>query len=60
MAVIARVPIDRVKDFARECGWTELRLLSSTRNTYNTGARHAFAAHATPTLSNFNIRAPAL
>jgi predicted dithiol-disulfide oxidoreductase (DUF899 family) len=34
-AVIARAPIDRVMDFARERDWRSLRLLSSTNNAFN-------------------------
>lgn len=35
LAVIARAPIDRVMDFARQRGWSDLRLLSSAGNTYH-------------------------
>jgi len=33
--VVARSPIDRIMDVARERGWNGLRLLSSSANTYN-------------------------
>jgi predicted dithiol-disulfide oxidoreductase (DUF899 family) len=35
LAVVAKSPIGRIRDFARERGWNHLRLLSSARNTYN-------------------------
>jgi predicted dithiol-disulfide oxidoreductase (DUF899 family) len=35
LAVIAKMPIDRVMAFARDRGWRNLRLLSSAHNTYN-------------------------
>jgi predicted dithiol-disulfide oxidoreductase (DUF899 family) len=35
LAVVARSPIQRLRDFARERGWRNLRLLSSASNTYN-------------------------
>jgi predicted dithiol-disulfide oxidoreductase (DUF899 family) len=35
LAVIARAPIERVTDFARERGWRDLRLLSSANNSFN-------------------------
>ena len=34
-AVVARSPIQRIREFARLRGWRNLRLLSSERNTYN-------------------------
>jgi predicted dithiol-disulfide oxidoreductase (DUF899 family) len=34
-AVVAKAPIPRVLAFARERGWSRLRLLSSAMNTYN-------------------------
>jgi predicted dithiol-disulfide oxidoreductase (DUF899 family) len=34
-AVIAKSPIERIRAFARERGWRNLRLLSSASNTYN-------------------------
>jgi predicted dithiol-disulfide oxidoreductase (DUF899 family) len=34
-AVVAKSPIDRVRQVARERGWRNLRLLSSSRNSYN-------------------------
>lgn len=36
LAVIAKSPIQRIRTFARERGWRNLRLLSSARNTFNT------------------------
>jgi predicted dithiol-disulfide oxidoreductase (DUF899 family) len=35
LAVIAKSPIARVTEFARQRGWDKLRLLSSARNSYN-------------------------
>jgi predicted dithiol-disulfide oxidoreductase (DUF899 family) len=34
-AVVAKSPIDRVRQVARERGWRNLRLLSSSRSSYN-------------------------
>jgi predicted dithiol-disulfide oxidoreductase (DUF899 family) len=34
-AVVAKSPIQRICDFARERGWTSFRMLSSANNTYN-------------------------
>jgi predicted dithiol-disulfide oxidoreductase (DUF899 family) len=35
LVVIAKSPIARILDFARERGWRNLRLLSSAANSYN-------------------------
>jgi predicted dithiol-disulfide oxidoreductase (DUF899 family) len=35
LAVVARSPIERIQQLARERGWRNLRLLSSAHNTYN-------------------------
>lgn len=35
LAVIARSPIERIREFAGQRGWRNLRLLSSSKNTYN-------------------------
>jgi predicted dithiol-disulfide oxidoreductase (DUF899 family) len=35
LAVVAKSPIARLREFARGRGWNHLRLLSSARNTYN-------------------------
>ena len=35
LAVVAKSPLDRIRAFARERGWRNLRLLSSAVNTYN-------------------------
>ncbi len=35
LAVVAKSPIARVRQFAKERGWRNLRLLSSAQNTYN-------------------------
>lgn len=35
LVVIAKSPIARIRDFARERGWTRLRLVSSADNSYN-------------------------
>src|SRR5262249_16135153 len=34
-AVVAKSPIERLRDFARSRGWDNLRLLSSEKNSYN-------------------------
>jgi predicted dithiol-disulfide oxidoreductase (DUF899 family) len=35
LVVIAKSPLDRIRAYARQRGWTRLRLLSSAGNTYN-------------------------
>ncbi|HVV62823.1 MAG TPA: DUF899 family protein [Pseudolabrys sp.] len=35
LAVVAKSPIARIRDFARSRGWSRLRFLSSAGNTYN-------------------------
>lgn len=35
LAVVARSPIDRIVGFAKSRGWNNVRLLSSSKNTYN-------------------------
>jgi len=35
LAVVARSPISRIRDWGRARGWNNLRLLSSANNTYN-------------------------
>jgi predicted dithiol-disulfide oxidoreductase (DUF899 family) len=35
LAVVARSPIERIKEFAKARGWNHIRLLSSSKNTYN-------------------------
>jgi predicted dithiol-disulfide oxidoreductase (DUF899 family) len=35
LAVVAKSPLERIRAYARERGWTGLRLLSSAGNTYN-------------------------
>jgi len=35
LAVVAKSPIERIRDFARSRGWRNLRLLSSADNSYN-------------------------
>lgn len=35
LAVVAKSPIQRIRDFARTRGWRHLRLLSSAENNYN-------------------------
>ncbi len=35
LAVVAKSPIERIREFARGRGWRNLRLLSSARNSYN-------------------------
>jgi len=35
LAVVAKSPIARIREFARERGWRNLRLLSSANNSYN-------------------------
>jgi predicted dithiol-disulfide oxidoreductase (DUF899 family) len=36
LAVVAKSPIERIRAWAAERGWTRLRLLSSAGSTYNT------------------------
>jgi predicted dithiol-disulfide oxidoreductase (DUF899 family) len=35
LAVVARSPIERIMEFAKARGWNNVRLLSSSKNTYN-------------------------
>lgn len=35
LAIVAKSPIERIRDFARARGWNNLRLLSSDKNSYN-------------------------
>src|SRR5205807_3621514 len=35
LAVVAKSPIERIREFAKERGWRNLRLLSSKGSTYN-------------------------
>jgi predicted dithiol-disulfide oxidoreductase (DUF899 family) len=35
LAVVAKSPIERIREWADARGWSRLRLLSSNRNTYN-------------------------
>ncbi len=35
LAMVAKSPVGRIREFARGRGWNHLRLLSSARNTYN-------------------------
>lgn len=35
LVVVAKSPLERIRSFARERGWRNLRLLSSAANTYN-------------------------
>ncbi len=35
LAVVAKSPLERIRNFARERGWDRLRLLSSANNNYN-------------------------
>jgi len=35
LAVVAKSPIERIRNFAKTRGWSNLRLLSSAKNTYN-------------------------
>lgn len=34
-AIVAKSPIHRIRDFARQRGWVNYRILSSAKNTYN-------------------------
>ena len=34
-AIVAKSPIQRIRDFARQRGWANFRILSSANNTYN-------------------------
>ncbi len=54
LVVVAKSPIKRVRAFARERGWNQLRLLSSAGNRYNADYRGETAAGAQmPTLNVF-------
>lgn len=35
LVVVAKSPLARIQEFARERGWSDLRLLSSAKNSYN-------------------------
>jgi len=35
LAVVAKSPIERIREFAKERGWRDVRLLSSEKSTYN-------------------------
>lgn len=35
-AVVAKSPVQRIRDFARQRGWVNFRVLSSEKNSYNT------------------------
>lgn len=35
LAVVAKSPVQRIRDFARQRGWVNFRILSSANNTYN-------------------------
>ncbi|HXO18560.1 MAG TPA: DUF899 family protein [Thermoanaerobaculia bacterium] len=35
LAVVAKSPVERIRQFARQRGWRNLRLLSSAKNSYN-------------------------
>lgn len=35
LAIVAKSPVERIRDFARGRGWHQLRLVSSAKNTYN-------------------------
>jgi predicted dithiol-disulfide oxidoreductase (DUF899 family) len=39
LVVIAKSPIERIRDYARERGWNKLRLVSSASNSYNADYR---------------------
>jgi predicted dithiol-disulfide oxidoreductase (DUF899 family) len=34
-AIVAKSPVQRIRDFARQRGWVNFRILSSSNNTYN-------------------------
>jgi predicted dithiol-disulfide oxidoreductase (DUF899 family) len=54
LAVVAKSPIERIRSFAREHGWGNLRLLSSANNTYNRDYRGENAeGNQTPSLNVF-------
>lgn len=56
LAVIARSPIRRIAKFARERGWSNLRLLSSARNSYNTDYFGEDAEGRQDTMANVFVR----
>jgi predicted dithiol-disulfide oxidoreductase (DUF899 family) len=54
LAVVAKSPIARIRDFARGRGWSNLHLLSSAKNTYNRDYLGETAAgDQTPSLNVF-------
>lgn len=56
-AVVARSPIERLTAYARQRGWTRMRLLSSARNTYNADYHGEDAeGRQTPMLNVFTRR----
>lgn len=57
LAVVAKSPIQRIRAFARERGWRNLRLLSSAGNSYNRDYHGETAAGAQiPALNVFTRR----
>lgn len=55
--VIAKSPIERIREFARSRRWSSLRLLSSAKNTYNRDYRGETAEGSQmPSLNVFNRR----
>ena len=56
-AVVAKSPAERIEKFARPRGWRNLRLLSSSRNTYNRDYQGEDAnADQTPSMNVFARR----
>ena len=61
LAVVAKSPIGRIRDFAKERGWTRLRLLSSAENSYNADYHGEDAkGEQMPVLSVFKRRGDAI
>jgi predicted dithiol-disulfide oxidoreductase (DUF899 family) len=57
LAVVAKSPIARIQDFARERGWDQLRLVSSADNSYNRDYQGETAdGNQMPMLNVFTLR----
>jgi predicted dithiol-disulfide oxidoreductase (DUF899 family) len=58
LAVVARSPLARVRDFARSRGWKNLRLLSSAENTFNSDYHGEDAEGAQNTIIHVFVKRP--
>jgi predicted dithiol-disulfide oxidoreductase (DUF899 family) len=56
LAVVAKSPIERIRSFARERGWRNLRLLSSAGTSYNRDYHGETAAGAQMPMLNVFVR----